>query len=111
MGTSPMSKRYDSLEAFQKETLGRLKPILKAPGLILKVHNVVGGDDEWATAELKADAECVNGQSYKMSYAWVIRFEPDSQMIVQVRAYLDTNLLTRTLQDHEAPVYSAPREF
>ena len=57
-----MSKHYKSLAEFQEATLTRLKPILKEPGLLIKVQNIVGGGDhEWATAELKADAVCQNG--------------------------------------------------
>lgn len=37
-----------------------------------------------------------------MSYCWVMRFD-ESGMIVQVRAYLDTNLLTETLRSNECP--------
>jgi len=40
------------------------------------------------------------GMPYRMSYAWVVRFDENKQ-IVQVRAYLDTNLLTETLRAHE----------
>lgn len=58
-----MSKHYKSLQEFQEATLTRLKPILKEPGLLIKVQNIVGGEDhEWATAEMRADAECVNGK-------------------------------------------------
>jgi len=59
-----MSKHYKSLKEFQEATLTRLKPILKEPGLLIKVQNIIGGGDhEWATAELKADAECQNGMA------------------------------------------------
>jgi len=37
---------------------------------------------------------------YNMCYNWVVRFD-EKGMIVQVRAYLDTNLLTETLRSHE----------
>ena len=62
-GTSPMSMRYTSLKHFQEATLGRLATILKEPGLKIMVHNVIGGEEqEWATIELKANAECKNGK-------------------------------------------------
>jgi len=57
-----MSKHFKSLQEFQEATLTRLKPILKEPGLIIKVQNIIGGDTEWAAAEMRADAECVNGK-------------------------------------------------
>ena len=63
MGTSPMSRRYSSSKEFREATLSVLKPIMKPPGLLMHIVNVIGGgDSEWATAEMKADCECVNGQ-------------------------------------------------
>jgi len=57
-----MSRKYASLADFQSSTLGRLKSILKEPGLRIKVRHVHGGgEDAWATAEMRADAECENG--------------------------------------------------
>ena len=63
-GSSPMSRRYKSLADFRESTLARLGKMLKPPGLFMKVRHVIGGgDDAWATVEMKADAECVNGMS------------------------------------------------
>ena len=64
MGTHPCAGRYTTLEDFQKGTLARLAKIMKDPGLKLRVRNVIGGgDQEWATVELVANAECLNGES------------------------------------------------
>ena len=41
--------------------LGVVNKILSEP-LKLKVVNVIGGGDEWATIELEANATCKNGQ-------------------------------------------------
>lgn len=62
MGTHPCAGRYRTLKDFQQGTLARLGKIMKEPGLNLAVRNVVGGGDgEWATVELVANAECLNG--------------------------------------------------
>lgn len=59
-----MSETFPSLKAFQEKTLARLKPIIKEPGLLIKVKHVIGGgpQDEWATVELGAEAECIDGK-------------------------------------------------
>lgn len=135
-----MSETFPNLRTFQEKTLARLKPILKEPGLMIKVKNVVGGgpQDEWMCAELGAEAQCIDGHSlrfhgcsavspwsdqapftsagtsetlannscstgqpYHMTYNWTCRFDPTTGKIVQVRAYLDTALLTKVLRDNE----------
>lgn len=63
MGTHPCAGHYTSLQDFQEKTFARLGKIMKAPGIQLKVRNVIGGgDQEWATAELVIRAECLNGE-------------------------------------------------
>lgn len=58
-----MSETFPNLRSFQEKTLARLRPILKDPGLRIKVKHVIGGgpQDEWASCELGAEAECVDG--------------------------------------------------
>lgn len=63
-----------------------------------------------AVGEL-ADSPSSIGQPYHMTYNWNCRFDPATQKIVQVRAYLDTALLTKVLRDNEdsdCPVYQTP---
>lgn len=63
LGTHPCAGRYKTLKDFQEGTLVRLGKIMKKPGLNLAVRNVIGGGDaEWATVELVANAECLNGE-------------------------------------------------
>ena len=64
MGTHPIAGRYTTLEDFQQAALVRLSKIMKDPGVRLVVRNVIGGGEhDWATVELFAKAECLNGQS------------------------------------------------
>ena len=47
------------------------------------------------------------GQPYHMTYNWNCRFDASGK-IVQVRAYLDTALLTKVLrenEDQDCPIY------
>lgn len=64
MGTSPMSQTFADLEDFRQKTLARLRKILKDPGLMIKVKNVIGGgpEQEWASVELGAEAQCIDGR-------------------------------------------------
>lgn len=69
MGTSPMSQTFADLQDFRQKTLARLRKILKDPGLMIKVKNVIGGgpDQEWASVELGAEAECIDGKYCQIS--------------------------------------------
>lgn len=58
-----MSQTFPGLKAFREATLARLRKILKDPGLMIQVKNVVGGaPQEWACVELGAEAECIDGK-------------------------------------------------
>lgn len=50
------------IEDWKKGALGVVNKILSEP-LKLKVINVIGGGDEWATVELEANATCKNGRA------------------------------------------------
>ncbi|KAJ9611300.1 hypothetical protein H2200_004484 [Cladophialophora chaetospira] len=105
MGHSPMSRKYNGKQDFFDNTLKVLSGRILNEPLRLKVVNVVTsmtGDDEpdgEAVVEFQAiDAVCKNGLKYDMRYAWVCLFEKGK--IVRVRAYLDTDLLTRAMEQN-----------
>ncbi|KAK1053574.1 hypothetical protein LTR74_016255 [Friedmanniomyces endolithicus] len=89
-----------SPESWKKGALGVINERLQQP-LHLKVVNVVGGgaDQEWATVELEANGICKNGMPYPQRYAWVMRFD-DRGTIVQVRAYLDSALVQKAVNQN-----------
>ncbi|EXJ67237.1 uncharacterized protein A1O5_09884 [Cladophialophora psammophila CBS 110553] len=113
-GNSPMSARYTSKQDFMENTLKVLRERVLTEPLRLQVRNVVvsgGGESEGqgegkdeeidgdAVVELEAlDAWCKNGLAYDMRYCWVCKFAAGK--IVQVRAYIDTDLLTRAMQQN-----------
>lgn len=103
VGQTPMSGTYDSKQAFLDATIEVLNgKVLDGP-LLLRTVNVVGGgsESEWATVELEAiDAKCRNGMVYDMRYCWNVRFGKDD-MIEQVRAFLDTDLLERAIKENQ----------
>ncbi|KAK0272638.1 hypothetical protein LTR91_017865 [Friedmanniomyces endolithicus] len=100
MGTHPAAGHFTSLESWKKGALGVINERLQQP-LALKVVNVVGGgaDQDWATVELEANGVCKNGMSYPQRYAWVMRFD-ESGTIVQVRAYLDSALVQKAVDQN-----------
>ncbi len=105
MGHSPMSRKYAGKEDFVNNTLKVLSGRILTEPLRLRVANVVGtvtGDDKIdgeVAVEFEAiDAVCKNGLKYEMRYVWVCLFEKGR--IVKVRAYLDTDLLTRAMEQN-----------
>lgn len=103
VGQTPMSGSYASKKAFLDATIEVLNgKVLDGP-LLLRTVNVVGGgsESEWASVELQAiDAKCRNGMTYDMRYCWNVRFGKDG-IIEQVRAFLDTDLLTRAIKENQ----------
>ncbi|KAK5722419.1 hypothetical protein LTR15_005649 [Elasticomyces elasticus] len=99
MGTHPAAGHFTSLESWKKGALGVINERLKEP-LKLKVVNVLGGgDQDWATVELEANSVCKNGMEYPQRYAWVMRFD-ENDTIVQVRAYLDSALVQKAVDQN-----------
>ncbi|KAJ9627705.1 hypothetical protein H2203_002917 [Taxawa tesnikishii (nom. ined.)] len=89
------SGRFHTLKDWKEGALDPINSALKEP-LQLRVRNVIGGDREWAVVELTADSTCKNGMQYPQRYAWVMRFD-ENGIIVQVRAYLDTQLVQKAM--------------
>ncbi|KAK3629147.1 hypothetical protein LTR56_016151 [Elasticomyces elasticus] len=90
---------WDVMESWKKGALGVINERLKEP-LKLKVVNVLGGgDQDWATVELEANSVCKNGMEYPQRYAWVMRFD-ENGTIVQVRAYLDSALVQKAVDQN-----------
>jgi uncharacterized protein len=122
MGHSPMSDHYHDKADFQKRTLGVLNDnVLKEPLRVYVVNVQGGGESDQAAVELKADSVCKNGEcalflavngfllihgsgttglKYDMTYCWVLKFNTDRQ-IERVRAYIDTDLLTRAINENK----------
>ena len=108
LGHSPMSQTYNSKQEFIDATLSVLgNQVLKEP-LRMQPHNAVVGSPsedggQQAVVEMKAvDAECRNGMTYDMTYCWVCTFidVEGEKKISRVRAYIDTDLLTRAVEEN-----------
>jgi uncharacterized protein len=97
MGTHPLAGTYTSKNIFVEKTFHRLNKILKE-GVILKVNNIII-EDNIAVVEMESLATAKNGIPFNNKYCWIVRFEND--FIVEVRAYLDSALVQRVLDENE----------
>ena len=94
-GTHPLAGRYTSKQDFRAHTFDRLNKILPG-GVKLRVEKVLT-DGDWAAVELRSDATAKTGMRFDNRYCWVIRFEGET--IVEVRAYLDSALVQRLIDE------------
>jgi ketosteroid isomerase-like protein len=89
MGTHPLAGTYTSKQAFYDSTFTVLGPLMR-DGLALEVRNLhIAGD--YTIAELQAIATTAEGVPFDNWYCWVCRFDGD--IIVEVRAYLDSAMV------------------
>jgi len=97
MGTHPLAGTYQDKQAFIAGTFRRLNKVLKE-GVLLRVTGVLAGGDT-AAVELEALSTAKNGKAFNNRYCWICRFEKG--MIVEVRAYLDSALVQKLLNENE----------
>jgi len=96
-GTHPLAGRYLSKADFYAHTFARLNKILPG-GTQLRVENVLTEND-WAVVELRSHAVAKSGMRFDNRYCWVMRFK--DEMIVEVRAYLDSALVQKLINENE----------
>lgn len=97
MGTHPLAGVYRDKRRFLESTFGRLNRVLREPVRLRLLNLFVDGD--WVVAELEAHATALNGEPFDNTYCWVMRIEED--VIREVRAYVDSALVARTLAANE----------
>jgi uncharacterized protein len=96
-GTHALAARYRSKQEFIDATFDRLDGVLRG-GVKLEVdHLYVDGDT--TIAELLSTSTINEGASFDNRYCWVCRF--DGEMIVEVRAYLDSMMVDYTIRRNE----------
>lgn len=106
MSQSNLGGTYNSVSDFRKKTLGRLQPIMDSSTPIrFRIQNIIGGgpDEDWCTVEMKNEGMTKTGARYDQTYAWCVRWSKNASgedRIVQVRAYLDTGLVDRVINEH-----------
>lgn len=97
MGTHPLAGTYETKKDFIQHTFQRLNNVLR-DGVILKVKNIIVQDDN-AVVELESESTAKNGMLFSNTYCWVCRF--DNDLIIEVRAYVDSALVERVIQENE----------
>ena len=56
-------------------------------------------DGDWAVVELRSHAIAKNGMRFDNRYCWVTRF--DGETIIEVRAYLDSALVQKLIDENQ----------
>lgn len=96
-GTHPLAGRYHNKQEFIDATFGRLAGVLDG-GVKLEVeHLFLDGDT--TIVELLSTSTTYEGAAFTNRYCWVCRFEGDT--IVEVRAYLDSMMVTYAILRNE----------
>jgi hypothetical protein len=95
-GLCAVPGHYRSKQDFHPHTLAGSNRILTG-GTQLHVQSVFT-DGDWAVAELCSHATALNGMRFDNLYCWVMRFAGD--VIVEVRAYLDSALVQKLIDDN-----------
>ena len=96
MGTHPLSGHYPSKKAFVEGTFAKLSRVLPN-GAQLHVEDLIVMADE-AVVELHSLATAKNGMRFDNRYCWVVYFR--NNVIVRVRAYLDSAMVARLFEEN-----------
>jgi ketosteroid isomerase-like protein len=99
MGTHPLAGTYHTKADFLTHTFARLNKILKG-GVVLRVTNLLV-DGDTAAVELQQLSTALNGKPFDNRYCWAAHFSNGT--IVEVRAYLDSALVQRVIDENEPP--------
>jgi ketosteroid isomerase-like protein len=98
MGTHPLAGTYYTKDDFISHTFARLDKILKE-GVLLRVTNILVNGDS-AAVEMESLSTALNGKPFDNRYCWVVHFSEGT--IVEVRAYLDSALVQRLIEENES---------
>jgi uncharacterized protein len=95
-GTHPVAGRFRSKSELRAHAFDRVSRAMK-DGLQLHITNILV-DGEWAVIELHSLATAKSGLRFDNRYCWICRFA--SGKIVEVRAYLDSELEVRLFKEN-----------
>jgi ketosteroid isomerase-like protein len=97
MGTHPLAGTYHTKADFLAHTFARLDKILKE-GVVLRVTDILVDGDS-AAVEMESLSTALNGKPFDNRYCWIVHFSDGT--IVEVRAYLDSSLVQRLIDENE----------
>jgi ketosteroid isomerase-like protein len=95
-GTHPLAGHYQSKIEFTEATFAKLSKVLPK-GAQLHVENILISGDA-AAVELRSLAIAKNGFRFDNRYCWIVYFKND--VIVRVRAYLDSAMVARLFEEN-----------
>jgi uncharacterized protein (TIGR02246 family) len=95
IGTTPISGRYGSKREFLASAVGGLTERLDGAIHARTVNILADGDH--VILQWEGTARSRTGKPYEQTYCWVLRLAGDK--IVEVTAYLDTELVSAMFQD------------
>jgi len=98
MGTHPLAGHYNSKRAFLDAIFYRLSKILQK-GIISKIKNIYL-DNMTAIVEMESLSTANNGKPFDNKYCWITKFNEEN-MIISVRAYVDSALVTKVIEENE----------
>jgi ketosteroid isomerase-like protein len=98
MGTHPLAGTYNTKDDFISHTFARLDRILKE-GVLLRVTNILVEGDS-AAVEMESLSTALDGKPFDNRYCWIVHFSEGT--IVEVRAYLDSALVGRLIEENES---------
>jgi hypothetical protein len=96
MGTHPLAGHYRSKASFIDGTFAKLHQVLPQ-GAQLHVEELIVKDGR-AVVELHSLAKAKNGMRFDNRYCWIVYF--DNDVIVRVRAYLDSAMVARLFEEN-----------
>jgi hypothetical protein len=96
-GTHELAGRYRDKQSFVEATFKRLAGVLDGGVKLYVEHVFVDGDV--TIVELRSTSTSNEGAAFDNRYCWVCRFEND--VIVEVRAYLDSMMVAYTIMRNE----------
>ena len=95
-GTHPLAGHYHSKAEFLAHTFEKLAKVLPKGAELHVEHALVSGD--WAVVELHSRRHRKKRFRFDNRYCWICRFVNGT--IVEVRAYLDSVLVTRLFEEN-----------
>jgi ketosteroid isomerase-like protein len=96
MGTHPLAGHYLSKKEFREATFAKLGKVLPQGTQLRVKHMLIQGNE--VAVELHSLATAKNGMRFDNRYCWIVYFQ--GNLIVRVRAYLDSALVTRLFEEN-----------
>lgn len=97
MPTHPTAGHYTSKEEFLNHTIRRVSKLVHGSLQLEATNILVSGD--WSVVELKSKAIANNNVPFTNCYCWLVRWKDGK--IVQVRAYQDSFIASKLIEDNE----------